>query len=257
MFRSCPWEVHKFADYRTFQSSGSSDQTAIHLLLHVNATGQAVEGFRCTVEGPVITTDFRGTDIFTLELLLDYQFKYDIDAHNVDIKTNCFTSKWQDFEDLLARGFISAYLPGQNDDKASDVRRIFDNVRAGDKEFGASLRWAVQAKDKDSLQLVLQCLPKTANALKRDSRLSTDDCPAINLESTTARTTFSSGNSCKGPKPVLFARDPDQVQKILHGHPEVLYSGKIDDFYWKIRIVQNFCLNKIKNKNTKFSQYAQ
>jgi len=112
MFRSCPWEVHKFADYRTFQSSGSSDQTAIHLLLHVNATGQAVEGFRCTVEGPVITTDFRGTDIFTLELLLDYQFKYDIDAHNVDIKTNCFTSKWQDFEDLLARGFI--YQSGVN-----------------------------------------------------------------------------------------------------------------------------------------------
>jgi len=226
MFRSCLWEVHKFADYRTFQSSGSSDQTAIHLLLHVNATGQAVEGFRCTVQGPVITADFQGTDIFALELLLNYQFKIDIDAHNVDIRTNCLTSKWQDFEDLLARGLISAYLPGQNDDKASDIRRIFDNVRAADKEFGASLRWAVQAKDKDGLQLVLQCLPKPANALKRDSRLSTDDCPAINLESTTAKTTFNGGGSCKGPKPVLFARDPDQVQKLLHSHPEVLYPGK-------------------------------
>ena len=136
MYRSCPWDVHKFTDYRSLWSNGHPEETSMGLLLHVNANGQAVEGFRIAVAGPTITTEFQGRDIFSLEILHNYTFKFEVEPHDVEIRPNSFTSKWLDLDDLLARGLITASAHGQKDDTASDVRRILENVKASDKDFG-------------------------------------------------------------------------------------------------------------------------
>lgn len=226
LFRTCPWEIHKYPDYRAFSGPGQTDDVTVHLLLHVNPAGHCVEAFRCAVNGPSLDIDFRGEDVFQLELLHPFHFRYSVDTDNIDIKANAFSSKWQDFEDLLARGFISAFRSGQKEDKTTDVRKIMEDVGKSDQNFGASLRWAVQAKEDDSIKLSLQCLPRAASRLKRDSKLCTDECPSIILESVTAVTNFTTEGPCQGPKPILFARDPEAVKKTLTEHPNNLYTGR-------------------------------
>jgi len=177
------------------------------------------------VSGPSLDIDFRGEDVFQLELLHPFLFRYSADADTIDIRANAFSSKWEDFEDLLARGFISAFRSGQKEDKSADVRKIMEDVRKADQNFGASLRWAVQAKEDDSLKLSLQCLPRAASRLKRDSKLCTDECPTIILESMTAVTDFTTDGPCQGPKPILFAREPETAKKALTENPDNLYTG--------------------------------
>ena len=184
-----------------------------------------MEAFRCAVSGPSLDLEFRGQDVFQLELLHPFYFRYSVDADTIDIRANAFSSKWEDFTDLLARGFISAFRNGQKEDSTTDVRRILEDVKKADQTFGAALRWAVQAKEDDSLKLSLQCLPKSACRLKRDSKLCTDDCPTIILESVTVVTDFNMEGPCRGPKPILFTREPEMVKKALTDNPSNLHTG--------------------------------
>ena len=221
--RSCPWDVRRFLEYRSFTSSGAEDDIQIHLLLHVNATGKTVEAFRWAVNGPSMDFDCSGKDIFKLELLHNFTFRYSMDLENIDIRPNSHTSKWEDLAELLARGTVSALL--HNEDKTAEVRRMLEDVKAANNDFGASFRWAIHAKDKDSMKLVLQCLPLPATKLKRDSRLCTNECPTINIEAVTAASDFTSKGPCRGPTPTLFSRDVEAAKKNLSAHPEALYTG--------------------------------
>lgn len=222
--RSCPWDVRRFLEYRSFTDSGAEDDIQIHLLLHVNATGKTVEAFRWAVNGPSMDFDCSGKDIFKLELFHNFTFRYSMDLENIDIRPNSHSSKWEDLSELLARGTVSALV--HNEDKTSDVRKMLEDMRATDSDFGASFRWAIHAKDKDSMKLVLQCLPQSAAKLKRDSRLCSDDCPTINIEAVTTATNFTSKGPCRGPTPILFSRDAEATKKNLNTHPEALYTGK-------------------------------
>jgi hypothetical protein len=41
------------------------------------------------------------------------------------------------------------------------------------------------------------------------------------------QTNISDEEPCCGPKPVLFARDPEAVAAILKGHPEKIHAGNL------------------------------
>jgi len=150
-----------------------------------------------------------------------------IDPDMMDIRLNSTTSKWQDFSDLLARQFITAFRKEDDTDASTDVRKIMENVHQADSNFGAALRWSVQAREDDHLSITLQALPQPASILKRDSKLCVDDCPTILLDSVLAHTPYTSKGPCRGPQPILFSRDPEALTNILREDETTVHPGKL------------------------------
>jgi len=182
--------------------------------------------------------DFNGADIFKLELLHAFWFKFSMDPDQMDIRINSFTSKWQDFRDLLDRQFITAFRKNDNSDASTDVRKLMDNVHKADPDFGAALRWSVQAREDDHLAITLQALPHPSSKLKRDSKLCADECPTIALDSFLAHTPFTSEGSCRGPQPILFSRDPEALTTALTEDQTTIHPG-IQRITHKLCITRN------------------
>ena len=203
------------------------DHTDANLLLQVNACGQAVEGFRVALDGAIIDADFWARDILEVAHLKRFRFRYEIRPEDIDLRPNTFSSRWEDVDDLLAQGTINAYEGEHRDEKNSIARKMLDAARHLDTNNGASLRWCVQAEGNRGLKLVLQCLPRPASQLKKDSRLAADTATCINLQSFELQSVCSDDQPCCGPKPVLFARDPEAVAAILQEHPEKIHTGNL------------------------------
>ena len=121
---------------------------------------------------------------------------------------NSNTSKWLDFHDLLSREVITAFKGPHKTDASTDVRRLLEALRKDHPDAGAALRWSVQARHLENLTVTLQCLPQAAATIRRDSKLSANECPTITLDTFTAAAIFvePEGEDI-GPLPFLFARD--------------------------------------------------
>jgi len=225
--RMCTWEIRKFTDYRIFAGGESSENHHIHLnlLLQVNNDGEATESFRLILDGHPLIADVWAKDIFEAEELKDVRLRLEIEARDLDFRSNTFTTKWEDVEEMLGRGTLTASKGGQDDDITIDVRKTLDALKGSEKSTGASLRWSIQARGDSAVQVILQALPLPASRIRKDARLTEDECLTIVVESLPTKTTFDNSTTHRGPKPILFARDPVLVKRILSEHPEKLTPG--------------------------------
>jgi len=222
------WEIRKNSEYRIHASTPrDSAHTQAHFLLQVNAEGHAAEGFRFALDGASLDADFWAKDVLDIPQLKRFRFKYEVRPEDIDLRTNAFTSKWEDLDDLLAHETVSAFEADSNEEENATVRKILESAKSTDKDLGASLRWSLQSNDKKGLKLVLQSLPRPANRLKKDPRLAADSCSTIHLQTFPVNTLMCADFPCLGPQPVLFARDPEAVQSILKKSPEAVHTGRI------------------------------
>jgi hypothetical protein len=154
-----------------------------------------------------------------------FRFRYEIEAGRVDIKANAFSSKWEDLADLLARGVMVAYLGDTNEDESESAKNILERRARENQGYGASTRWSIQARSKTELSLVLQALPRPAGLLRRDARLNTDRCAAIELARFPLETSLQTEGPCVGPIPILFAKDTEATEAALSKDPENIHPG--------------------------------
>jgi hypothetical protein len=148
---------------------------------------------------------------------------------DIDLKPNALASKWEDVDTLLGRGTLVAMKAGENTDRTAEFRAILATEKEADQNFGAAVRWAVQATNHGKLRLVLQGLPGGARRLQSEPLLTADEAEAIQLEAIDAEADLKEGGPCRGPIPVLFARDTDTVRTALELHPERVYTGTTKD----------------------------
>ena len=111
-------------------------------------------------------------------------------------------------------------------DAAVAFQEAWEGTRAMASPAAAAVRWAVQASPAYGFRLTLQGLPRTANALRKDSRLSCDNGKAIKLASWTAPTKMEDGDEWRGPCPILFAAEPRATKERIRENPDRLKSGK-------------------------------
>jgi hypothetical protein len=226
---SMSWEVRSHTEYRVYTATPrQDDHTDANLLLQVNASGQAVEGFRIALDGATVDADFWARDILEVHHLRKFRLRYEIRPEDIDLRPNTFSSKWEDIDDLLAQGSINAYEGDSREEKNAIARKMLDAAKHLDPDNGASLRWCVQAEGNRGLKLVLQCLPRPASQLKKNTSLMADTAGCINLETFQLQTTMSEDEPCCGPKPVLFTKNPEAVVSLLESNPEKLHGGKTD-----------------------------
>jgi hypothetical protein len=200
--------VSQYADFKGFTIPEPTEGINTALLLHVNNTGETVESFRWVTNGPDLDVDIQGADIFQEDTLRDYRFRYSVEVDNLDFRLNSNTSKWLDFYDLLSRQVITAFKGQHETDVSTEVKRLLEALKKDSPDTGAALRWSVQARVLENLTITLQCLPQAAATVRRDSKLSANECPTITLDTFTAKAIFvEPRGEVIGPLPFLFARD--------------------------------------------------
>jgi hypothetical protein len=213
-------------DYRTYLSRKTLDTgPRLTLLLQVDRSGHAREGYRFTVEGGPWDTDIWTRDLFDPASLGGYRLRYQLRGEDIELKTNALASKWEDVDALLGRGVLIAMKAGDTTDRTEEFRARLAAEKEADPNFGAAVRWAVQAANHGGLKLILQGLPGEARRLRSEPLLAADETETITLETLDAEADMEEVGPCRGPIPVLFARDREAVRTTLELHPERVYAG--------------------------------
>jgi hypothetical protein len=201
------WEIRANADFRLNPANGdSTEPVKTALYVQVDPTGHASAGFRVPLWGGHITADIWGQDIFEDPALKKFRFRYEVDPYTIDIKPNVFSSRWENWEELLARNHLVAFSGSGTMDVTKDARAILQAKMQDDSSYGAAVRWNVQARPGDEVWAVLQALPKSASFLRRDGRYTEDDCAAIELGAFRLSTPINGDRPCRGPIPTLFSQ---------------------------------------------------
>jgi len=176
------WDVRDMAKYQ-HDPDLEEAHNPIKALFYVklDSSARPAEAFRFPIFGGQIQADICGKDVFKDPALRDYRFHYEIEAGRIEIRENAFTAKWEDLEELLARGQLVAFLGSSKEDVTDEVQVLLSERSKADPLFGASLRWSVQARTSQELFLVLQFLPGPARQLRMNSKLNTDTCGAVEV----------------------------------------------------------------------------
>ncbi len=223
----CKWEVADYKEYRVYNSGYiPGEKPRCLLLLQVDGSGHAGEGFRLSLEEDRLEADIWTSDIFTASELGGFRLRYEVKVSSVELRPNTLSSRWEDVITLLGRGTLVAFRPDAAEDCSAEFRQLYADELKANPRLGAALRWAIQAKDDRNLRLILQALPATADRLRADPRLSADDGQAMHLKALDVETEMLEDDDGPGLVPILFARDPPDIREILAKFPDRIRTGK-------------------------------
>ncbi len=97
-------------------------------------------------------------------------------------------------------------------------------------EFGAALRWSIQARGSGDMYAVLQGLPRPAGSLRQDGRFTTAYCASIDLAVIKLVVKTKQEAPCRGPITILFSREVDKKKAELKEKPSNMTGGKPSTF---------------------------
>jgi hypothetical protein len=221
------WDMRKYTKYRINSPANEEESKTKSLLyLHVDPTGKAAEGFRFPIFGQRIVADIWGRDIFEDPDFEHIRFRYEVNAAQIEIRPNALASKWEDWEELVIRETLVPIKDLGITVVTTEVKKLLRDKMTKCVEFGASLRWSLQARGAGEMWLVLQGLPRPAGFLRRDQRYCTDYTAGIKLHAIKLDVPCNPDRTCMGPIPVLFTRDEDKTKEELTDKPELLPPGK-------------------------------
>jgi hypothetical protein len=143
----------------------------------------------------------------------------------IELKQNGLSTKWEDIEDLVAKGVLLTTKGTSLEDGGPDFRQDFADAKATNEQLGAAIRWTLQGRRGGGLRLVLQALPTSALSLLRRAEYVADDTPAIDLDSTRILYQQEPRHLGSGPTPSHFARDPAAAMENLSTHPDNIREG--------------------------------
>ncbi len=251
MFRSTvPWEIRHHTEYRQNHPAGDGDGE-IHagFYLQVDAEGRAGEGFRIPLSGGHIIRDIWRKELFEEEDMQQYRFRYEMDPSMIEIRPNTTVSAWEDWEEMLAQGTLVAYHGLARADVSAEVRKLVQAKMKNSTEFGAALRWSIQARGSGDMYAVLQGLPRPAGSLRQDGRFTTAYCAGIDLAVIKLVVKTKQEAPCRGHVPILFSRDVDKTKSELKEKPSNMTGGKPYTF----RRIQD----KYAQTNKRFTPWAE
>ncbi len=228
----CRWEVEDYRNYHSGRIPGPKPRCL--LLLQVDSTGHAGEGFRFSLEGDRLEADLWTSDVFPSADLGGFRLRYEAKLETVELRPNTLSSRWEDVITMVGKGTLIAFRPDAAEDCSAKFKQAYADALLVNPHLGAAVRWSVQAKNQDSLRLVFQCLPITAERLRADPRLTTDDIACIQIETVDLEAEMLSGQPGPGPVPILFAREPRETRLALGDCPSNILKGnaRMEGIIW-------------------------
>ena len=221
-------EIKPDQSFETFEDggqSGVSEPLRADLLVRVDGEGRIEDQFQIVFRGKsALRAEFKAATILPHAKFHNFVFRYEKSPAAVRLRPNTFTTRWEDLEALVAGGGLQV-VDAAGKDATVAFREAWEGTRATVSPAAAAVRWAVQASPAYGFRLTLQGLPRTANALRKDSRLSCDNGKAIELAGWTAPANMADGREWKGPCPVLFTVDPKSTKERIGENPNRLMTG--------------------------------
>jgi hypothetical protein len=192
-------------DYRTYRSPHpAEDWPRLTLLLQVDASGHAGEGYRFAVDCHHLMATIWSRDLFDAPELEGYKLVLEVRGEDVDIRPNSMSSKWEDLDGLIGREKVLVYAPEGDEVLNSLFREKLTAAKEADERLGASIRWSIQGTPRGGLRLVLQGLPAGARALRSEPCLAADEGETIHMDTFEADADMKPDDPGRGPIPVLF-----------------------------------------------------
>jgi hypothetical protein len=217
---------HQFATYDCPEPAEPGATIWAALLVQVSADGRVEDHYRLRVNGStLLRASATAPELIAAEELASYVFHVEKRPVDLEFRQNMCCTKWEDLEQLVAAGRVHVATHDLED--ADELfREDWATAKAADSTLGAALRWAVQAHPAYGFKLALQAMPATADALRKDARLSSDAASCIELASWTAATAMAVEGQWNGPVPTLFATNMQAASSNLRSHPERFSTGK-------------------------------
>jgi hypothetical protein len=220
--------VEDYRDYRIYNSGRiPGPRPRCLLLLQVDGSGHAGEGYRFSLEGERLEADLWTSDVFVPAELGGYRLRYETQVGAVEIRPNTLSSRWEDIITMVGKGSLIASRPDAAEDCSAEFKQAYSDALKENPLLGAAIRWTIQAKNQTSLRLILQCLPASAERLRADPRLTADDGPGIQIETVELETEMVNSEPGPGPVPILFAREPQETRLTLGDCPGNVLIGKM------------------------------
>ena len=221
-------EIRPVGEFEVYEDGAHGcEEEPLHsaLLVKIDNGGRIDDQFRVALSGkePLKATFMAGR-ILDHPHFAGFTFRCEREPRSIRLRGNCFTTRWEDLEVLVAGGGLHM-LDTDGKDAAIVFREAWAEVKVAKHPVAAATRWAVMASPAYGFRLVLQGLPKTANALRKDGRLSADNTRAVELAGWTAPAAMLTGYEFRGPRPILFAGNPDVARARILDHPERLRAG--------------------------------
>jgi hypothetical protein len=157
------WSVLPLEDYNLARPA-EPGELGVELLVHARANGRILDHFRIAVGGSRIIDVTTTTGLlFGSEMLPTTAVNFQLRPDEIGLRQNSITSEWIDVVDQIrSRDFLVGDDP--EDDDNEELLSLLDTI---DDASGtnASVRWAVAVTEQQTLELVLQALPASADTL--------------------------------------------------------------------------------------------
>ena len=215
----------EFEAYEDGDHGRSTDPLHAALLVRIDDEGRIEDHFRVALAGSGrLMANFRADRILDHPKFAAFTFRCEREPRSIRLRNNCFSSRWEDLEALVAGGGIHV-LNEAGQDAAIAFREAWAEAKASKRPAAAATRWAIQASPAYGFRLTLEGLPRTANALRKDGRLGADNARTVELAGWTAPAEMLDRGNIKGPRPILFASNPGAARNHILERPERLKAG--------------------------------
>jgi hypothetical protein len=207
-------------------TGAEGEELHAHVLVKLSNSGRLKDYHKLVCGGSYnLECRFGAADLIEAENMRHFRLRVERAPEELEFKLNSWSTKWADLDGLVASGKVLVSVEGMADDEATaEFRRQWEAARAAGS--GAALRWVAHANPSYGFNLVLQALPQSARALRRDARLAASHSRGIQLGSWLAASNMGRHGQWEGPRPVFFAHDPAEARANLLAHPSRIETGK-------------------------------
>ncbi len=148
----CRWEVEDYRNYRIYHSGRiPGPKPRCLLLLQVDGTGHAGEGFRFSLEEDKLEADLWTSDVFPSADLGGFRLRYEAKLETVELRPNTLSSRWEDMITMVGKGTLIAFRPDAAEDCSAEFKQAHADALLVNPYLGAAVRWSVQAKNQPRL----------------------------------------------------------------------------------------------------------
>jgi hypothetical protein len=229
--------VYQSEMFQTFRpdhkASGSKiEPVEAYLLLMLSEVG-VIEGFRLGFYGSKLSLDIPCRMLLEEIVFSENILRLEVEASDVVLQKNSFTTKWHDITALVFLGQIIPKKEIENDLTLATEEFFYHwHKRKQERpQSGLSLRWGLLTNENSKIELVLQCLPDNSYFLRNNQQTVTITAPTITLMTWSVNITKEKEKLLQDLQLYLFAPEPRIVRDYLSRNPADLVTGKTLKWY--------------------------
>jgi hypothetical protein len=160
------WDVNPLGEYEIAAPVVAAASTAhtLELLAQLRPTGRILDGFRLSMDGPLLEKQLDLGQLIPVNTFKGYQLQFQFWPRDIQIRRNMMSTAWIDVPALICANEAQVSDERGREVAADRFMELLESLPEEGPESG-SLRWAVVIGDGGDPPLQLQSLPSDAVSL--------------------------------------------------------------------------------------------